>query len=74
MKKMKSGLLRRNDKFISKVIEVNNFLSRKCNQQRITFIDNGNIDERCHLNGSGLHLNYDGTCMLANNFLNTIGF
>ena len=69
-----SGLVRLNDEFNGKAIEVNNFLSRKCSFQNITFIDSSNIDERCHLNGSGLHLNYGGTCILANNFLNTIGF
>ena len=67
-------LVRRNDEFNGKAIEVNKFLSRKCSSQNIAFIDNSNIDERCHLNGSGLHLNYGGTCLLANNFLNTIGF
>ena len=69
-----SGLVSRNDELNGKAIEVNKFLSRKCSFQNITFIDNSNIDERCHLNGSGLHLNYGGTCLLANNFLNTIGF
>lgn len=69
-----SGLVRRNDEFNGKAIEVNKFLSRKCSLQNFPFIDNSNIDERCHLNGSGLHLNYGGTCILANNFLNTIGF
>ena len=57
-----------------KAVEVNKFLSQNCRIQNIPFIDNSNIDERCHLNGSGLHLNYGGTCILANNFLNCIGF
>ena len=65
-----SGLVRRNDEFNGKAIEVNKFLSRKCSSQNITFTDNSNIDERCHLNGSVLHLNYGGTCLSANNFLN----
>ena len=63
-----SRLVRRNDKFNSKAIEVNKFSNRKCSLQNIPFIDNSNIDERCHLNGSGLHLSYGGTCILANNF------
>ena len=69
-----SGLVRRNDELNGKAVEVNKFLSKKCSFQNIPFIDNSNIDERCHLNGSGLHLNYGGTCILANNFLNCIGF
>ena len=69
-----SGLVHRNDQFNGKAIEVNKVLSRKCSSQNNTLIDNSNIDERCHLNGNGLHLNHGGTCLLANNFLNTIGF
>ena len=61
-------------KLNGKAVEVNKFLSKKCSFQNIPFIDNSNIDERCHLNGSDLHLNYGGTCILANNFLNCIGF
>ena len=69
-----SGLVHRNDELNDKAVEINKFLSKKCRIQNIPFIDNSNIDERCNLNGIGMHLNYGGTCMLANNFLNCIGF
>ena len=66
-----SGITYRNDKWNDKGHEVNNILSYKCTDSNLGFIDNSNITKQ-HLNGSGVHLNFQGTVALANNFLRII--
>ena len=66
-----SGITYRDDKWNDKGQEVNDILSLKCTNAKLGFIDNSNITKQ-HLNGSGLHLNFQGTLALANNFLRTI--
>ena len=63
-----SGIVPREDRLNEKAKEVNEKLQRICQRRKIQFIDNHNIDPHLYLNGSRLHLNYQGTCCLANNF------
>ena len=69
---MVSSLTSRADKLNAMGSEVNSILKKECERYDIFFIDNTNISINEHLNGSGLHLNYNGTVTLANNFLNSI--
>ena len=69
-----SGIVPRGDRLNEKAMEVNEELQRMCQRRKIQFIDNCNIDPNLHLNGSRLHLNYQGTCCLANNFLRALGY
>ena len=66
-----SGITTRNDQYNEKGKKVNNLLKSKCVTFSFVFVDNLNIKSK-HLNGSGLHLNYSGTVMLANNLLKAI--
>ena len=59
-------------KVYSQGIQVNNVLKSECKKYNFLFIDNEYISAKKHLNGSGLHLNYNGTLMLVNNFLSYI--
>ena len=67
-----SGIVSRNDdeRLNEKGSKVNNLLNVKCARHDLAFLDNSNILPRKHLNASGLHLNFRGTLLLANNFLN----
>lgn len=67
-----SGIIERCDDLNSKAKKVNELLINKCSMLDIYFLDNSNISPDIHLNGSGLHLNYNGTVELANNFLDII--
>ena len=69
---MVSGIVPRMDKFNDKGIQANNVLKSECKKYNFLFIDNENISTKKHLNGSGLHLNYNGKLMLVNNFLSYI--
>ena len=63
-----SGLVARGDRWNAKVCEVNRFLTRRSQEEDLQFIDNSNITSE-HLNRSLLHLNPEGTRLLADNFL-----
>ena len=67
-----SGIVPRRDKLDEKRKEVNSYLNRKLNEINLGFIDNGNINAMNNLNKSGLHMNYAGTKILADNFLDII--
>ena len=67
-----SGIIARNDEHNEKGKEVNSALKTKCNIYSLGFMDNSNIMINKHLNGSGVHLNYNGTIALANNCLKAI--
>ena len=54
--------------FYEKVCMVNNILMQKARIHNFTFIDNSNICSD-HLNHDGLHLKYEGTCILTKKFL-----
>ena len=69
---MVSGIVGRNDEHHKKGMDVNTILKTKCIENSLNFIDNSNISINKHLNGSGLHLNFNGTVRLANNFLDAI--
>ena len=64
-----SGIVPRRDKLDEKRKEVNSYLNRKLNEINLGFVDNGNINAMNNLNKSGLHMNYAGTKILADNFL-----
>ena len=68
-----SGIVARGDRWNERVSQVNNVLKAKCNREGLPFIDNSNIQPAHHLNRSNLHLNSEGTRMLANNFLRALG-
>ena len=65
-----SGLVSRSDEesLAMKVSAVNKIL-RYCNQNKWGFIDHSNISAEHDLNGSGLHLNTQGTTRLASNLI-----
>ena len=68
-----SSIVARGDRWNERVSQVNNVLKAKCNREGLPFIDNSNIEPAYHLNRSNLHLNPEGTRMLANNFLRALG-
>ena len=63
-----SSLIARGDELNTKVIETNRLLEKACNERNIGFINNNNIDRSSHLNKSRLHLNRNGSSVLAENF------
>ena len=67
------GLVARGDRWNAKVCEVNRFLTRRSQGEDLQFIDNSDITSE-HLNRSFLHLNPEGTGLLANNFLYKFGY
>ena len=69
-----SGLVPRGDQWHNKAMEVNKFLKQLCVSQDFYFIDNSNIEAEYHLNRSRIHLNREGTRILANNFLYALGY
>ena len=54
--------------FAPKIDKINDILRRNADIHKYTYIDNSNIT-REHLARDGLHLNREGTILLANNFL-----
>ena len=66
-----SGIVPRGDNWNNKASEINKHLQSACSSRNMPFIDNSNISTEYHLNRSRLHLNPEGTCILANNFLFT---
>ena len=70
---MVSSITPRDDNLHNKGLQVNEFLKTRCSENNIYFIDNSNIS-KFHLNGSGVHLNPQGTFTLANNFLSNINY
>ena len=66
------GIVKRNDDLNPKGMQVNSILKLLCAERKIGFLDNSCIDPSKHLNKSNLHLNYNGTVALANNFLKEI--
>ena len=69
-----SGIVQRADELNGKALEVNKALERECDRMKLKYIDNSNIDPKLHLNRSGLHLTYEGTVILANNFIREMGY
>ena len=62
-----SGLTVRNDRLNGKGKSVNNLLKRRCDEEKICFVDNTNINVVMLINSS-LHLNERETTCLVNNF------
>ena len=62
-----SGLTVQNDRLNNKGKSVNSLLKRRCNEEKICFVNNTNINVGM-LNNSGLHLNERGTTRFVNNF------
>ena len=69
-----SGLAPRGDLWHNMAMEVNRFLKQLCVSQDFDYIDNINIQAEYHLNRSRIHLNREGTHILANNFLYALGY
>lgn len=68
---MISSLVVRGDKFHDKATQVNEFLSKKCGERNMGFINNDNLT-KSHLNRSRLHLNRKGSQLLERNFKEVI--
>ena len=49
--------------------KVNTLLGNKCESRNLGFINNENINNASHLNGSKLHLSSHGTSILSSNFI-----
>ena len=65
-------ITREDDQLIkAKIKEVNNGLSRYCQQNSWCFLKHANINKRV-LNKYGLHLNRTSTAILANNIISHI--
>ena len=66
-----SGITIRKDKAAihNKIKNVNNILTRVCDKNKWTYIDNSNVDYTC-LNRRGLHLNKKGSATLSKNYSN----
>ena len=62
-----SALTVRNGRLNDKRKNLNSLLKRKCEEEKICFVGNTNINVGM-LNNSGLHLNERGTTRLINNF------
>ena len=59
-----SGLTVQNDRLNDKEQNVDSLLKRRCDEEKICFVDNTNINVGM-LNNSGLHLNERGTTRLV---------
>ena len=68
-----SSIVPRGDRWNAKVSITNRRMKELCAREELPFIDNNNIDRTHHLNRSNLHLNAEGTRLLANNFLRALG-
>lgn len=65
-----SSVLPRNKWFLQeRARDLNKFLSELCKVHGFIFIDNFNISVDQHLYSDGVHLNDEGTIVLANNYL-----
>ncbi len=67
-----AGVTTRRGSFLKKRCEaLNQILIELCQRHQFTFIDNGDINDE-HLYQDGVHLNEDGTKVLADNYLNAL--
>ena len=57
--------------FHSRINNINKILQKKAGECFYTFIDNSNIQNH-HLRHDGLHLEYEGTCLLADNLIDAL--
>lgn len=69
-----SGIVPRGDNWNNKVSEINKHLQSACSSRNMPFIDNSNIYTEYHLNRSRLHLNPEGTHILAKNYFFYLGY
>ena len=67
-----SSIIQRNDDLNFKGQQVNEHLITKCMERNLLYIDSSNINVHQHVSTDGLHLNYQGTVELANNFLDCV--
>ena len=65
--------INRNDEYSERLKDLNIKLRTLCSKMLVNIIDNDNIKHR-HLNGSGLHLNKEGTHLLCKNIANFLDF
>ena len=64
-----SELVPRGDELNERAKQVNAELKAQCRTKEIPLISHNNIDPQRHLNLSKLHTNFEGTKILAKNFL-----
>ena len=64
-----SSIIRRNDNWDSKVMQVSSYLKNLCESNDIPFISNTTIKAKKRLNISQLHLNPKGSNKLYDNFV-----
>lgn len=69
---MVSSITARGDKCSDKANMVNDELKHLCHENKLMYIDNGNIRTRYHISNDKLHLNDNGSRELAANFANAI--
>ena len=67
-----SGVVRRNDNFNNKALDVNDELAKMCREAKLDFITHKNVNPRADLNKSRLHLNRNGSDKIGKNFVNFI--
>ena len=66
------GVTIRQTKFLrERCMELNDILQSLCSFNNFTFINNSDINEE-HLHSDGVHLNDDGTKLLADNYLRAL--
>ena len=69
-----SSIVPRGDRWNANVSKPIRRIKKLSAREELPFIDdNNNIDRIHHLNRSNLHLNAEGTCLLANNLLRASG-
>ena len=71
---MVSSITPRQDHLRNKAQDVNEALRKECNDRNISYIGHNNINGHKHLNGSKIHLNQDGSGILAKNLINALKF
>ena len=68
-----SSIVPRSDCWNAKVSIANRRMKELCAREELPFIDYNNLGRVHHLNRGNLHLNAEGTRLLANNFLRALG-
>ena len=69
-----SSILTKNNSNINNLIrQLNDTLESQCSQHGLLYICNDKITNE-YLQRDGVHLNYEGTCMLAGNFVDFLNY
>ena len=68
-----SSIIQRDNDWNEKVAQTNSYLVEMCEDENLIFVNNDNISPNIHLNRRKLHLNHEGTRVLAKNLLHHLG-